>query len=191
MQQRAKTIKKTSTPELLIFSTISSAFDFTLFLVPLNRIRIPNNFLKNYEILGTYSFAVLETSFFIFFPQDIRTCFFLVIARLAIRLKNKKENKKLKTEIWKRLEVFFRKQVCLFMKIGLKTRAEPISNLSAQCCTVPMIYGSHPHVAIFLNLLHPTRCARIHSTHVSSAQNHLDKCIAMPLLPLYFLSSTL
>jgi hypothetical protein len=67
MQQRAKTIKKTSTPKLVIFSTISNAFDFTLFLVPLNRIRIPNNFLKNYGILGTYSFAVLETSFFNFF----------------------------------------------------------------------------------------------------------------------------
>jgi hypothetical protein len=56
-----------------------------------------------------------------------------------------------------------------FGKIALKTCAEPISNLSAQCYTIPMICGSHPHITNFLNHLHPTRCARIHSTHVSLA----------------------
>jgi hypothetical protein len=84
-----------------------------------------------------------------------------------------------------------RNQVCLFRKIALKTRAKPISNLSAQCCMIPTICGSQRHKAIFLNLLHPTRRAHIHSTHVSLAQNHSDKCIAMLLHSLYFLSSTL
>jgi hypothetical protein len=84
-----------------------------------------------------------------------------------------------------------RKQVCLFRKIALKTRTEPISNLSGQCCAVPMMCGSHPHIAIFLNLQYPTQCACFHSTHVSSAQNHSNKCIAMPLHTYSFLSSTL
>jgi hypothetical protein len=106
MQQRAKTIKKTTTPKLLIFSMISSAFDFPLLLVPLNRTQSPYNFLKNYGILGAYSFAVLETCFFFFF-QNSRTCFYHVIACLAISLTKTKENRKVKTEIWKQLEVVF------------------------------------------------------------------------------------
>jgi hypothetical protein len=108
MQQRAKTIKKTSTPKLLIFSTISCAFDFPLLLVPLNRIRMPNNFLNNYGILGDYSFAVLETFFFFWFPKQ--QILFLPCSRaLGNQFKKHKlkETKKLKIEIWKRLEVVF------------------------------------------------------------------------------------
>jgi hypothetical protein len=124
---------------------------------------------------------------YFFFLQNSRTYFYHVITHLAISLKNKKA----KNRNMEMTRSCFKKHVCLCRKIELKTRTKLISNLSARCCTVPMICGSHPHIAIFHNLLHPTRRAHIHSTNVSLAQNHSDKCIAMPLHSLYFFSSTL
>jgi hypothetical protein len=124
--------------------------------------------------------------FFFFFSKTAKTCFYHVILCLQISL----ENKNAKNRNMETTRSCLRKQVCLFRKIALKTHVEPISNLCAQCRMVPTICGSHPHIAIFLNLLHPTQRARIYSTHVSSAQNHSDKCIAMPLHSLYFFSST-
>jgi hypothetical protein len=68
---------------------------------------MPNNFLNNYGILGAYLFAVLETIFFLFPKQQI---LFLPCNRaLGNQFKKQKlkETKKLKIEIWKRLEVVF------------------------------------------------------------------------------------
>jgi hypothetical protein len=86
---------------------------------------------------------------------------------------------------------YFRKQVFVFSEIALKTRVEPISNLSEWCRTVPVIRGSNLHRSIFFNLLHSAQRAGIHSPHVSSDKNHPPNCISVPLLSLYLPSSTL
>jgi hypothetical protein len=91
MQQRAKTTKKTSTPKLLIFSMIFSAFDFLLPLVPLNRIRIPYKLLETYGILRACSFAVLETSFF--FPPEHKSLLLPCSRALGNLFKTEKLNK--------------------------------------------------------------------------------------------------
>jgi hypothetical protein len=91
------------------------------------------------------------------------------------------------------LELFPKSGLCFHPNM-LKTCAEPISILSAQCRTVPVIRGSNLHKSIFLYLLCPARRARtsrIHSPPANSDKNHSHKRISMPLLSFYFPSSTL
>jgi hypothetical protein len=108
-------LNKLSPPNYSFFSMISNAFDFPLLLVPLNRIRSPYNFLKNYRILGAYSFAVLETCFFFFFFPKQQNLFQPCNHALGNQLKKQrlKKTKKLKATIWKQLKVVFEnKFVC-------------------------------------------------------------------------------